>query len=99
MVIITCPGMVSNGFAQSLERPGGIDTGMEDEWVGEFPGWAVSAQSTDDRRLRSGSPTARDVPISSLRRIGGTCGVGAGAAAIGLTLPADLVAEADKVLA
>jgi putative tryptophan/tyrosine transport system substrate-binding protein len=30
MVIITCPGMVSNGFAQSLERPGGIYTGMEE---------------------------------------------------------------------
>jgi ABC-type uncharacterized transport system substrate-binding protein len=24
LVIITCPGMVSNGFAESLERPGGI---------------------------------------------------------------------------
>ena len=30
MVIITCPGMVSNGFAQSLEHPGGIYTGMEE---------------------------------------------------------------------
>jgi putative tryptophan/tyrosine transport system substrate-binding protein len=30
MVIITCPGMVSNGFADSLERPGGIYTGMEE---------------------------------------------------------------------
>lgn len=30
MVIITCPGMVSNGFVQSLERPGGIYTGMEE---------------------------------------------------------------------
>lgn len=30
MVIITCPGMVSNGFAQSLERPGGIYTGMDE---------------------------------------------------------------------
>lgn len=30
MVIITCPGMVSNGFAESLERPGGIYTGMEE---------------------------------------------------------------------
>jgi putative tryptophan/tyrosine transport system substrate-binding protein len=30
MVIITCPGMVSNGFAASLERPGGIYTGMEE---------------------------------------------------------------------
>jgi putative ABC transport system substrate-binding protein len=30
MVIITCPGMVSNGFADSLERPGGIYTGMDE---------------------------------------------------------------------
>lgn len=30
MVILTCPGMVSNGFAESLERPGGIYTGMEE---------------------------------------------------------------------
>jgi putative ABC transport system substrate-binding protein len=30
MVIITTPGMVSNGFAQSLERPGGIYTGMDE---------------------------------------------------------------------
>jgi len=30
MVIGTCPGMVSNGFAQSLEHPGGIYTGMDE---------------------------------------------------------------------
>jgi hypothetical protein len=30
MVIATCPGMVSNGFAQSLEHPGGIVTGMDE---------------------------------------------------------------------
>jgi putative tryptophan/tyrosine transport system substrate-binding protein len=30
MVIITCPGMVLNGFAKSLERPGGIYTGMDE---------------------------------------------------------------------
>lgn len=30
LVIITCPGMVSNGFAESLERPGGIYTGMDE---------------------------------------------------------------------
>jgi putative tryptophan/tyrosine transport system substrate-binding protein len=30
MVIITCPGMVSNGFAQTLEHPGGIYTGMDE---------------------------------------------------------------------
>jgi len=30
MVIATCPGMVSNGFAKSLERPGGNVTGMDE---------------------------------------------------------------------
>ena len=30
MVVVTCPGMVSNGFAQSLERPGGNVTGMDE---------------------------------------------------------------------
>jgi putative ABC transport system substrate-binding protein len=30
MVIITCPGMVSNGFAATLERPGGIYTGLDE---------------------------------------------------------------------
>ena len=30
MVIATCPGMVSNGFAQSLEHPGGIYTGLDE---------------------------------------------------------------------
>jgi putative tryptophan/tyrosine transport system substrate-binding protein len=30
MVILTCPGMVSNGFAESLERPGGIYTGLDE---------------------------------------------------------------------
>ena len=30
MVIITCPGMVSNAFAATLERPGGIYTGMDE---------------------------------------------------------------------
>lgn len=30
MVIATCPGMVSNGFAKTLEHPGGIYTGMDE---------------------------------------------------------------------
>lgn len=30
MVIATCPGMISNGFARSLKRPGGIYTGMDE---------------------------------------------------------------------
>jgi putative ABC transport system substrate-binding protein len=30
MVIGTCPGMVSNGFAQTLRKPGGIYTGIDE---------------------------------------------------------------------
>ena len=30
MVIATCPGMVSNGFAESMEHPRGIYTGMDE---------------------------------------------------------------------
>lgn len=30
MVIATCPGMVSNGFAQTLDRPSGIYTGIDE---------------------------------------------------------------------
>ena len=30
MVIATCPGMISNGFAKSLEAPGGLVTGMDE---------------------------------------------------------------------
>jgi putative ABC transport system substrate-binding protein len=30
MVVAACPGMVSNGFAQSLEHPGGNVTGMDE---------------------------------------------------------------------
>ena len=30
MVIATCPGMVSNGFARTLKRPGGHYTGMDE---------------------------------------------------------------------
>jgi putative tryptophan/tyrosine transport system substrate-binding protein len=30
MVLATCPGMVSNGFAKSLKRPGGIYTGIDE---------------------------------------------------------------------
>jgi putative ABC transport system substrate-binding protein len=30
MVIATCPGMVSNGFAMNFKRPGGIYTGMDE---------------------------------------------------------------------
>src|SRR5204863_1631651 len=30
MVIATCPGLVSNGFAKSLKHPGGIYTGIDE---------------------------------------------------------------------
>lgn len=30
MVIATCPGMISNGFAKTLKRPGGLYTGMDE---------------------------------------------------------------------
>ena len=30
MVIATCPGMISNGFARSFEKPGGIYTGLDE---------------------------------------------------------------------
>lgn len=30
MVIATCPGLVSNGFAKSLQHPGGIYTGLDE---------------------------------------------------------------------
>jgi putative ABC transport system substrate-binding protein len=30
MVLATCPGMVSNGFAKTLEHPGGIYTGIDE---------------------------------------------------------------------
>ena len=37
MVIGTCPGMVSNGLAQSLAHPGGIYTGMDELPKGVTP--------------------------------------------------------------
>ena len=30
IVLATCPGMVSNGFAKSLDRPGGLYTGLDE---------------------------------------------------------------------
>jgi hypothetical protein len=30
MVIATCPGIISNGFAASLDRPGGHVTGIDE---------------------------------------------------------------------
>ena len=47
MVIATCPGMVCNGFAKSLKRPGGIYTGY-----GRTPSWRDSktASAFENRR-------------------------------------------------
>ena len=30
LVIVTTPGIISNGFAKSIERPGGSATGIEE---------------------------------------------------------------------
>jgi len=64
IVICTCPGMVSNGFAQSLEHPGGIYTGMD-----ELPAGITS------RRLQLLKAAAPDVTrvalLSTTPGIGG----------------------------
>jgi len=57
MMIITCPGIVSNGFAQSLERPGGIYTGMEEL----PPGVTVKRLQL----LKRGAPTVSRVALLS----------------------------------
>jgi putative ABC transport system substrate-binding protein len=57
MVIGTCPGLVSNGFAASLERPGGIYTGLD-----ELPP-GVTAQRI--RLLELAAPAVRQVALLS----------------------------------
>ena len=57
MVIATCPGMVSNGFAQSLKRPGGIYTGMD-----ELPP-GVTAKRL--QLLKAAAPTVSRVALLS----------------------------------
>jgi putative ABC transport system substrate-binding protein len=57
MVIITCPGMVSNGFAASLERPGGIYTGMD-----ELPPGVTSKRL---RLLKRAAPSVSRVALLS----------------------------------
>jgi putative ABC transport system substrate-binding protein len=57
MVLATCPGMVSNGFAKSLEHPGGIYTGID-----ELP------QGITGKRLqllKSAVPTATRIALLS----------------------------------
>lgn len=57
MVIGTCPGMISNGFAQSLQRPGGIYTGID-----ELPP-GVTAQRM--RLLTQAAPSVKRVALLS----------------------------------
>jgi putative ABC transport system substrate-binding protein len=57
MVIGTCPGMVSNGFAQSVKRPGGHYTGMD-----ELPP-GVTAKRL--RLLRTAAPRLKRVALLS----------------------------------
>jgi putative ABC transport system substrate-binding protein len=57
MIIGTCPGMVSNGFAKTLERPGGIYTGID-----ELPP-GVTAKRL--RLLKTAAPKVRRVALLS----------------------------------
>ena len=57
MVIGTCPGMVSNGFAQSLEHPGGIYTGMD-----ELPTGVTSKRV---QFLKTGAPNVTRIALLS----------------------------------
>jgi putative ABC transport system substrate-binding protein len=57
MVIIACPGMVSNGFAQTLERPGGIYTGID-----ELPTGATAKRLTF---LKTTAPSVTRVALLS----------------------------------
>ena len=57
MVIGTCPGMVSNGFAKSLERPGGIYTGLD-----ELPPGVTSKRL---QLLKSAAPSVSNVALLS----------------------------------
>ncbi|UFH55889.1 ABC transporter substrate-binding protein [Spirosoma sp. KNUC1025] len=63
MVLVTCPGMVSNGLAKRLEHPGGIYTGMD-----ELP------EGVTARRLQLLKAAAPNVTRIAL--ISGTPGVG-----------------------
>lgn len=57
MVISTCPGMISNGFARSLEHPGGIYTGLD-----ELPPGVTARRLT---LLKTALPEARRVALLS----------------------------------
>ena len=57
MVITTCPGMISNGFAKSLEHPGGIYTGLD-----ELPPGVTTKRLT---LLKMAVPSAQRVALLS----------------------------------
>jgi putative ABC transport system substrate-binding protein len=57
MVIATCPGMVSNGFARSLEHPGGKYTGMD-----ELPPGVTAKRLT---LLKTAVPAAKRIALLS----------------------------------
>jgi putative ABC transport system substrate-binding protein len=57
MVIATCPGMVGNGFAKSMERPGGIYTGMD-----ELPPGVTDKRI---RLLKAAAPNVKRVGLLS----------------------------------
>ena len=57
MVITTCPGMISNGFARSFERPGGIYTGID-----ELPPGVTTKRMT---LLKTAVPAARRIALLS----------------------------------
>jgi putative ABC transport system substrate-binding protein len=57
MVIATCPGMISNGFAESMEHPGGIYTGMD-----ELPKGVTSRRL---QLLKEAAPTVTRIALLS----------------------------------
>jgi len=57
MVITTCPGMISNGFARSLEHPGGIYTGID-----ELPPGVTAKRMT---LLKTAIPAASRIALLS----------------------------------
>jgi putative ABC transport system substrate-binding protein len=57
MVIATCPGMVSNGFARSLAQPGGIYTGLD-----ELPP-GVTARRVN--LLKAAAPSVKSIALLS----------------------------------
>lgn len=57
MVLGTCPGMVSNGFAKSVEHPGGIYTGID-----ELPKGVVDKRL---RLLKAAAPAASRIALLS----------------------------------